>query len=176
MLWPLSPAIYLTPPPPPLLASLIHHQSLLLSHLHDSLILVRWLFFCHALTLSCLNDLASLKSQTLLYILSTAPPASSHPPFLLLLPSLGYCFLSIFTHLLFSSNLYKPVSLSRSLIVPLHFSASSPVLHHIPPCLSFCCCLIILLLFLTFLFPTTGFPFLSRFPFVCASVFKVPRS
>lgn len=110
-------------------------------------------------------------SAMFLYGLSIAHPSFSHLPFLLPFHSSAYCFLSIFTCLLFSSNLYsyfshlffpchslssippiQPISLNFSLILPLLFSASSPVFYHLyllphPSLPSVFCCLIILLPF-----------------------------
>lgn len=103
-----------------------HHQSLL-SHLHASLILVQWLA-CAILSLLFFFQwfgIFCFMSAMFLYGLSIAHPSFSHLPFLLPFHSSAYCFLSIFTCLLFSSNLYSyfshlffSMSLSLSSIPP----------------------------------------------------------
>lgn len=147
-----------------------HHQSLL-SHLHASLILVQWLA-CAILSLFFPSDLASF----VLCLQCSFMAFPQHIPHSLICP---FCFLFIhllivfcpsspvyYFHLIYSyfSHLFfpchslssippiQPISLNFSLILPLLFSASSPVFYHLyllphPSLPSVFCCLIILLPF-----------------------------
>lgn len=168
MLRPLSPATYLTLPlcfPLTHTISLSFLISMLPLFLFSGWLVPYFLFFSQWFGIFC------FMSAMFLYGLSIAHPSFSHLSFLLPFHSSAYCFLSIFTCLLFSSNLYsyfshlffhvtlslfhspiQPISLNFSLILPLLFSASSPVFYHLyllphPSLPSVFCCLIILLPF-----------------------------